>query len=53
MKNGLKSWDYAKRQVHDISGITNPEDYLYQLSCGVYYPAIRKVDVRAKRLRPH
>ena len=43
----LKNWSYVKTKVHDLSGIDNkyPEDYYYQLSNGVYYPAVRVIDV--------
>jgi hypothetical protein len=44
--NNLKPWGFVKTKVHDISGLKgNPEDYLYQLSNNVYYPAIRTYDI--------
>lgn len=45
--NNLKPWDFVKTKVHDLSGIKSlyPEDYLYQLSSGVYYPAIKVCDI--------
>lgn len=45
--NNLKPWDFVKNKVHDLSGIkaAYPEDYLYQLSNGVFYPAIKKIDI--------
>lgn len=44
----LKQWDFVKTKVHDLSGLkdASPDDYLYQLSNGVYYPAVRKVDAK-------
>ena len=36
----LKSWDFVKDKKHDISRIKDPEGYYYQLSCGMYYPAV-------------
>lgn len=43
----LKKWDYVKTKVHDLSGINGkyPEDYYFQLSNGIYYPAVRVIDV--------
>jgi hypothetical protein len=42
----LKDWDFVKTKVHDISGLkTPPEFYYYQLTSGVYYPAIRAIDL--------
>lgn len=43
----LKPWDFVKTKVHDLSGLKggDPENYLYQLSNGIYYPAIRTFDV--------
>jgi hypothetical protein len=42
----LKDWDFVKTKVHDISGLkTSPESYYYQLSSGIYYPAVRVVDL--------
>lgn len=43
----LKDWDFVKTKVHDLSGIDGryPENYYYQLSNGVYYPAARVSDV--------
>lgn len=43
----LKPWDFVKTRVHDISGLndSNPNDYLYQLSGNIYYPAIRTTDI--------
>lgn len=31
-------WDVAKDHPHDISGIPNPEEYLYKKENGIYYP---------------
>jgi hypothetical protein len=43
----LKPWDFVKTKVHDLSGIkaAYPEDYLYQLSGNIYYPAIKVSDI--------
>jgi hypothetical protein len=43
----LKPWDFVKDKVHNLSGIKAafPEDYLYQSSNGVYYPAIKITDI--------
>jgi hypothetical protein len=42
----LKDWDFVKTKVHDISGLkTPPEFYYYQLTNGIYYPAIRAIDL--------
>lgn len=45
----LKTWKYVKTKIHDISGLDdNPEYYMYQLSNGIFYPAIRKIDYRIR-----
>ena len=36
--NKLLTWNEAKRFAHDISGIDNPNLYLYQRTEGIYYP---------------
>lgn len=43
----LKPWDFVKSKVHDLSGLDgrDPGNYLYQLSNGIYYPAINTWDV--------
>jgi hypothetical protein len=43
----LKDWNFVKTKVHDLSGIQNyaPETYYYQLNNGVYYPAVRVIDM--------
>ena len=43
----LKPWDFVKTKVHDLSGLkgNDPENYMYQSSNGVYYPAIRTIDI--------
>jgi hypothetical protein len=43
----LKDWNFVKTKVHDLSGIQNysPEIYYYQLNNGVYYPAVRVIDM--------
>ena len=41
----LKDWDFVKTKVHDISGVSSPEFYYYQFNNGIYYPAVRKVDL--------
>ena len=42
----LKDWGFVKTKVHDISGLkTSPEFYYYQLNNGIYYPAVRTIDL--------
>jgi hypothetical protein len=43
----LKDWDFVKTKVHDISGLkdNSPSSYYYQLNNGIYYPAVRVVDM--------
>ena len=43
----LKDWDFVKTKVHDISGLkdNSPSIYYYQLNNGIYYPAVRVVDM--------
>ncbi len=47
MPTTLKDWDFVKTKVHDISGLkgTPPEFYYYQYSNGIYYPAVRTIDM--------
>lgn len=33
------SWNYAKTQAHDISGVDHPDRYKYWRRDGIYYPA--------------
>lgn len=42
----LKDWNFVKTKVHDLSGINKEyaEDYYYQLSNGIYYPAVKVID---------
>ena len=40
MKIKIISWNKAKTKAHDISGISNPENYLYKKIFGVYYPIL-------------
>lgn len=47
MTDNFKTWEEVKNQPHDISGITNPESYLYERSGsegheGIYYPRLTK-----------
>lgn len=42
----LKDWGFVKTKVHDISGLkTSPDLYYYQLNNGIYYPAVRTIDL--------
>lgn len=43
----LKTWDFVKTKPHSLQTIkdTSPSSYLYQLSDGIYYPAIRVSDL--------
>lgn len=34
-------WNKAMNYVHDASGIVHPEDYLWELIDGVYYPVTK------------
>ncbi len=49
----LKTWDYVKTRVYDLTNIfaVKPELYLYQLSGGMYYPAIKISDVPEEFLK--
>ncbi len=38
----MKDWNYAKTKVHDISGLENPENYMYERKNGIYYPILNK-----------
>lgn len=50
----LKDWDFVKTKVHDLSGIQNcsPEIYYYQLTSGVYYPAVKVRDLEVLPEKP-
>lgn len=44
----LKTWDKVKDLRYDLSNILGkgkPEEYLYQESTGVHYPACKAVDI--------
>jgi len=48
----LKTFNEIKGQVFDISGIDNPNDYLFDNRCnmlGVYYPTVRKESIEFKK----
>lgn len=49
MPTTLKDWDFVKTKVHDISGLkgTPPEFYYYQYNNGIYYPAVRTIDMES------
>jgi hypothetical protein len=48
MPTTLKDWDFVKTKVHDISGLkTSPEFYYYQYNNGIYYPAVRTIDMES------
>jgi hypothetical protein len=34
----MKKYSEIKNQVHDISGVSNPEKHLYEQKNGIYYP---------------
>lgn len=34
----MKTWKQIKSKQHDISGIINPNEYLFELIKGIYYP---------------
>jgi hypothetical protein len=36
----LKEWEFVKSKPHNISSIQSPQDYYYQLTNGVFYPAV-------------
>jgi hypothetical protein len=36
--SSLRSWESVKDRVHDISGIENPENWLYESKDGIFYP---------------
>jgi hypothetical protein len=36
----LITWKIAKNKMHDISGIENPNDWLYKQTNGIYFPEI-------------
>lgn len=38
----LVSWDIAQQNIHDASGIDNPQDWLWSKLVGVYYPSMTK-----------
>jgi hypothetical protein len=44
---GLKAWVIVKDRPHNLDSLKalDPSSYLYQLTCGVYYPAVRLSDI--------
>ena len=46
MKN-LRNWSVVKLNVHDLSGIENPENWLWERVDGVFYPVeeVKTVEV--------
>ena len=36
--SSLRTWETVKGRVHDVSGIDNPENWLYESRGGIYYP---------------
>lgn len=34
----LQTWESVKNRVHDISGIENPQNWLYENRNGIFYP---------------
>ena len=48
--NNLKNWDFVKNYKYSLSTLKvydNPNQFLYQLIQGVYYPAVYICDVQA------
>jgi hypothetical protein len=45
--NNLKSWFYVKNKTNNISQLngSDPNEYMYQLSNGIYYPTIKITDI--------
>lgn len=37
-RNDLRVWDIVKNNVHDISGVEKPENWLYERRDGIFYP---------------
>ena len=37
-RNDLRVWDIVKNNVHDVSGIEKPENWLYERRDGIFYP---------------
>ena len=43
-RTDLRNWGVVKQNVHDVSGIENPENWLYERVDGVFYP-VEEVEV--------
>jgi len=43
--SNLRSWFVAGNNVHDISGIENPENWMYERVNGIFYPVQEIEDV--------
>jgi hypothetical protein len=43
-RRNLRNWNVAKNNVHDLSGIENPEQWKWERIDGVFYPA-EKIEV--------
>jgi hypothetical protein len=37
-RTDLRKWDIVKNNVHDVSGIENPENWMYERVDGIFYP---------------
>lgn len=42
--SNLRSWSVVKLNVHDVSGIEKPENWLYERVEGVFYP-VQEIEV--------
>lgn len=43
-QRNLRTWFVAKNNVHDLSGVENPEQWKWERIDGVFYPA-EKIEV--------
>ena len=53
----LQTWESVKNRVHDISGVENPENWMYENVNGIFYPCQEKerenvVDTMFEELDP-
>ena len=42
--SNLRTWNVAKLNKHDISGVSNPEKWMYQIVDGVFIPVMEIVE---------
>ena len=45
METTLRTWGTVKDRVHDVSGVNDPENWLFEQKMGIFYPK-QRVEVK-------